>query len=39
VRRERKLLPVAQFDDPSVRFQSQALHVRPRKANMIGDAR
>jgi len=27
-RRERKLLPVAQFDDPSVRFQPQA-HVRP----------
>jgi hypothetical protein len=38
-RRKRKLLPVAQFDDPSVRFQSQALHVRPRKTNMIGDAR
>ena len=27
-RRERKLLPVPQFDDPSVRFQPQALHVR-----------
>ena len=26
---ERKLLPVPQFDDPSVRFQPQALHVPP----------
>jgi hypothetical protein len=28
-RRERKLLSVPQLDDPSVRFQPQALHVRP----------
>src|SRR3984893_3361391 len=28
-RRERKLLPVPQFDDPSVRFQPQALHALP----------
>jgi hypothetical protein len=28
-RRERKLLPVAQLDDPSIRFQPQALHGRP----------
>jgi hypothetical protein len=27
--RERKFLPVPQFDDPSVGFQSQALHVPP----------
>jgi len=26
-RRKRELLPVPQFDDPSVRFQPQALHV------------
>ena len=26
VRRERELLPVTQFDNPSVRFQPQALH-------------
>jgi hypothetical protein len=25
---ERKFLPIAQFDDPSVRFQPQALHAR-----------
>jgi hypothetical protein len=26
-RRKRELLPVPQFDDPSVRFQPQALHI------------
>jgi hypothetical protein len=35
-RRERKLLPVAQLDDPSVRFQPQALHVRPSLGTRFG---
>ena len=37
-RGERKLLPVPQFDDPSIRFQSQALHVRL-QIRMIDQAR
>ena len=37
-RRERKFLPVPQFDDPSVRFQPQALHL-PLQAAIVGDAR
>jgi hypothetical protein len=37
-RRKRKFPPIAQFDDPSIRFQPQAPHARPLGA-MVGDAR
>ena len=36
--RQRKLPSIPQFDDPSVRFQPQSLHVQL-QAGMVGDAR